>query len=56
MNTSKNRRITPSAAMVLAAALLVTACGGSGKSTGTQTGSGTGAGVATASAGCKTIQ
>ena len=55
MNTSRNRRITPSAAMVLAAALLVTACGGSGKSTGTQTGSGTGAGVATASAGCKTI-
>ncbi len=57
MNTSKNRRITLSAAVVLAAALLLTACGGSGKSTGTQTGSGTetGAGVATASAGCKTV-
>jgi outer membrane protein assembly factor BamB len=51
MNASKNTRITLSAAVVLVAVLLVTACGGSGKTTGTRTATGT----AAAAAGCKTV-
>ncbi len=51
MKTSTNGRITLAAALVVAAVLLVTACGGSGKSAGAETGTG----AATASAGCKTV-